>query len=96
MFIMIKWRPPSLSELTPMLFNTGLTHFSSEASKCLEVYTLIEVSKVFLILQAYSISWLFSNRLGRLFSVCIINTGDGVYLTIQNVIVFVDKNVLSE
>ena len=26
------WRPPSLSELTPMLFNTWLTHFCSEAS----------------------------------------------------------------
>ena len=23
---MIIWRPPSLSELTPMLFNMGLTH----------------------------------------------------------------------
>ena len=28
------WRPPSLSELTPMIFNTGLTHLGSEASKC--------------------------------------------------------------
>ena len=28
-----KWRPPSLSELTPMIFNTGLTHLGSEASK---------------------------------------------------------------
>ena len=27
-----KWRPPSLSELTPMLFNTGLIHLGSEAS----------------------------------------------------------------
>ena len=27
-----KWRPPSLSELTP-IFNMGLTHFGSEASK---------------------------------------------------------------
>ena len=27
------WRPPSLSELTPMLFNTGLSHLGSEASK---------------------------------------------------------------
>ena len=26
------WRPPSLSELTPMIFNTGLTHLGSEAS----------------------------------------------------------------
>ena len=28
-----KWRPPSLSELTPMIFNTELTHLDSEASK---------------------------------------------------------------
>ena len=26
------WRPPSLSELTQMLFNTGLTHLGSEVS----------------------------------------------------------------
>ena len=26
------WRPPSLSELTPMLFSTRLTHLWSEAS----------------------------------------------------------------
>ena len=28
----INWRSPSLSELTPMIFNTGLTHLDSEAS----------------------------------------------------------------
>ena len=28
------WRPPSLSELTPMVFNEGLTHLDSEASIC--------------------------------------------------------------
>ena len=28
------WRPPSLSELTPMIFNTGLTHLGSESSVC--------------------------------------------------------------
>ena len=26
------WRPPSLSELTPIIFITGLTHLGSEAS----------------------------------------------------------------
>ena len=26
------WRPPSQSELTPMVFNTGLTHLGSDAS----------------------------------------------------------------
>ena len=25
-----KWRPPSLSELTPMIFNIGLTYLGSE------------------------------------------------------------------
>ena len=35
----IKWRPPSLSELTPMVFNMGLTHFGSEASKSLNRFT---------------------------------------------------------
>ena len=28
--IAVKCRPPSLSELTPMVFNTGLTHLGSE------------------------------------------------------------------
>ena len=28
----LNWRPPSLSELTPMKFNTGLTHLGSETS----------------------------------------------------------------
>ena len=28
------WRPPSLSESTPMISNIGLTHLGSEASKC--------------------------------------------------------------
>ena len=34
------WRPPSLSELTPMIFNTGLTHLGSEASNyvCIFMY----------------------------------------------------------
>ena len=29
----IIWRPSSQSELTPMIFETGLTHLGSEASK---------------------------------------------------------------
>ena len=28
------WMPPSLSEFTPMIINTGLTHLGSEASIC--------------------------------------------------------------
>ena len=27
-----KWRPPSLSELIPMVFDTGLTHLGSDTS----------------------------------------------------------------
>ena len=30
---MVKWRPPSLSELTSIVFNTGLIDLGSEASK---------------------------------------------------------------
>ena len=41
-FYLYKWRPPRLSELTPMIFNTGLTHLGSEASiytrKILSIY----------------------------------------------------------
>ena len=29
----VSWRPPRLGELTPMLFNTGLTHLGLEASE---------------------------------------------------------------
>ena len=28
--ILLNWKPPSLSELTPMVFNTGLTHLGSK------------------------------------------------------------------
>ena len=31
--VFIKCRPPSLIELNPMIYNTGLTHLGSEASK---------------------------------------------------------------
>ena len=31
--IYYKWRPPNLSELTPITFNKDLTHLGSEASK---------------------------------------------------------------
>ena len=27
----VNWRPPSLSQLTPMIFDMGLTHLGSEA-----------------------------------------------------------------
>ena len=43
----IKLRPPSLSELTRMIFNLGLTHLGSEAYK----YQLMSISK-----QRYFIS----------------------------------------
>ena len=29
-----KWRPPSQSKLTPIVFNKELTHLDLEASKC--------------------------------------------------------------
>ena len=32
-----KWRSPSQSELTPMLFNMGLIHLGSEASKSIKL-----------------------------------------------------------
>ena len=31
-YICLIWRPTSLSELTPMIFNVGLTHLRWEAS----------------------------------------------------------------
>ena len=37
MHVFYIWRPPSLSELTPMLFNTGLTNLGLEAS----IYSII-------------------------------------------------------
>ena len=39
--VKIKWRPLSLSELTPMIFNTGLTHLGSEASKSNSVFVKV-------------------------------------------------------
>ena len=39
-----KWRPPSLSELTPMVFNTGLTHLGSEASISQEKQVFIDIA----------------------------------------------------
>ena len=32
------WRPPSLSELTPTIFNMGLTHLGSDASKYSNIF----------------------------------------------------------
>ena len=40
MFKKDKWRPPSLSKLTTMVFNTGLTHLGSEASKSLSIMSI--------------------------------------------------------
>ena len=49
-----KWRPLSLSELTPMIFYKGLTYFGSEASKYTyikgSVYSQIIISKIRFIL----------------------------------------------
>ena len=30
----VNWRSPSLSELTPILFNMEITHLGSDASNC--------------------------------------------------------------
>ena len=36
-FWKLNWRPPSLSELTQMIFNVGLTHLGSETSNYLNL-----------------------------------------------------------
>ena len=43
---MMKWRLPSLSELTPMVFNTGLTYLGLEASKYEYEYKKTPIIKV--------------------------------------------------
>ena len=40
------WRTPSLSELTPMLFNSGLTHLVSEASFCIKNNSVAKCTKI--------------------------------------------------
>ena len=35
---LIIWKPPSLGELTPIIFNKGLTHLGSEASIYLIIF----------------------------------------------------------
>ena len=37
-----RWRPPSLSELTPIIFNRELTHIGSKTSKYLIFYHKIQ------------------------------------------------------
>ena len=39
------WRPPSLSELTPMIFNIGLIHLGLEASIKYILFQLKKLSK---------------------------------------------------
>ena len=41
----LKWRPASLSELTPMIFNTGLTHLGLDAFIYASEKTIIHVIK---------------------------------------------------
>ena len=50
-YIGISWRPPSLSELTLMLSNMGLTHLGSEASN-------YYFNSSFL--STYPLSWIFN------------------------------------
>ena len=54
----MKWKPPSLGELTPMIFNTGLTHLGSEASKY--VLKLINYSKMSVMIIRYFLYVFFS------------------------------------
>ena len=35
--LLYNWRPLSQSELTPMVFDTGITHLGSEASKYINI-----------------------------------------------------------
>ena len=44
-----KWSPPSLSELTPIIFNTELTHLGSDASNYIPLYNhLSSISKTYI------------------------------------------------
>ena len=43
----INWRPPSLSELTPVIYDMGLTHLGYEAFHCV----IIKVNTRFLFTQ---------------------------------------------
>ena len=48
------WRPPSLSDLTTMMFNMGLTQFVFEASKsCKVILNMIHFTNVKCILQYF-------------------------------------------
>ena len=49
-----RWRPPSLSELTQMIFNTVLTHLGSEASRCHSSIVSIQIKPRVEILLTYS------------------------------------------
>ena len=44
------WRPSSLNELTPMIFNTGLTHLRSEAS-IYQLWVFLEHSSLEILLN---------------------------------------------
>ena len=58
------WRPPSLSELTPMLFNTGLTHLGSEASNSISLGLLsyMLASRLYILWKYINISVFFLPR----------------------------------
>ena len=38
-----KCRPPTLSELTPIIFHMKLTHLGSEASKCDFIFSILKL-----------------------------------------------------
>ena len=49
------WRPQSLSELTPMIFNTGLTHLALEASICVVIFLITKELILIFFIQMESI-----------------------------------------
>ena len=65
------WRPLSLSELNPMIFNTGLTHLGSEASICclefMKVITYLNGVKIGIIDKKLTISLLIAFSINLVF-----------------------------
>ena len=66
MTVDIIWRPPSMSELTPILFNNHLIHLDSEASiLCFDFLILFIFVKYFWCILSSDICWIFLLTLKR-------------------------------
>ena len=50
-YLYSKWRPPSLNELTPIIFSMGLTHLGSEAAKYYSPLRFSTISRCFYIFK---------------------------------------------